>query len=352
MIELGVGGGPDRTERRSYESLIVAGMETQAAAVLVPVAVAAVEAAASTWARAFGAAEVEGGRGAVTPAVLASIGRRLIRTGEAVHLIDVDLSGHVRLLDVAQHDITGGPAPESWRYRLSLAGPSSTTYRQVGADGVVHCRYSVDGSAPWIGRGPVSWATSTARLLGAVERALGDESAGPVGTLIPVPADAGGEGDDDPFASLKADLRGLRGKVAMVETTSAGWAEGRAAAPAGDWAVRRLGANPPAALVELRQAVEVSILGACGVPPALATSGADGTGQRESWRRFLHGSVQPVARLVEAELSEKLDAPVALSFARLGASDVAGRARAWRSLVGKDATMPDADARRIAGLDG
>ena len=138
----------------------------------------------------------------------------------------------------------------------------------------------------------------------------------------------------------------------MVETTSAGWAEGRAAAPAGDWAVRRLGANPPASLVELRRDVEVSILGACGVPPGLVVSGADGTGQRESWRRFLHGSVQPVARLVEHELSEKLDAPVTLSFARLGASDISGRARAWRSLVGKDATMPDADARRIAGLDG
>lgn len=62
--------------------------------------------------------------------------------------------------------------------------------------------------------------------------------------------------------------------------------------------------------------------------------------------------MQPVARLVEAELTEKLDAPVTLSFARLGASDIAGRARAWRGLVGKDATMPDADARKIAGLDG
>ena len=33
------------------------------------------------------------------------------------------------------------------------------------------------------------------------------------------------------------------------------------------------------------------------------------TGQREAWRRFLHGSVSPVARLVEAELSAKLDTP-------------------------------------------
>ena len=351
LIELGIGGGPDRTERRNYESLIVGSAEAQAAGLLVPVAVAAVEAAASTWARCFAAAEVEGGRGAVTPAVLASIGRRLIRQGESLHLIDVDLGGRVRLLDVAQHDVMGGTAPESWRYRVTVAGPSATTYRVTGAAGVCHVRYSVDGSAPWRGRGPLAWASSTGRLLGAVERALADESAGPVGTLIPVPADAGGE-DADTFASLKADIAGLRGRTALVETSTAGWGEGRAAAPAGDWAVRRLGANPPASLVELREAVEVSILGACGVPPSLVTAGADGTAQRESWRRFLHGSVQPVARLVEAELGEKLDAPVTLSFARLGASDVQGRARAWRSLVGREGVMADADARRITGLDG
>ena len=271
LTELGVSGEPDRTERRSYESLIVAGMERAAVGLLVPVAVASVEAAASTWARCFAAAEVEGGRGAVSPQVLASIGRRLIRQGEAVHLLDVDLGGRVRLLDVAQHDVTGGPAPESWRYRVTLAGPSTTAYRVTGADGIVHCRYFVAGSAPWRGRGPLSWASVTGRLAAAVERALADESAGPTGHLIPVPADAGGEGDV--FAALKADIRSLRGKVALVETTSAGWAEGRAAAPAGDWAVRRLGANPPASLVELREAVEVSILGACGVPPALVVAG-------------------------------------------------------------------------------
>ena len=352
MIELGVGGGPDRTERRNYESLVVAGMESAAVGVLVPVAVAAVEAAASTWARAFGAAEVEGGRGAITPQVLASIGRRLIRAGEAVHLIDVDLGGRVRLLDVAQHTVLGGPSPDSWRYRVSLAGPSATSYRVTGADGVVHCRYSVDGSAPWIGRGPLSWATSTGRLTAAIERALADESAGPVGHLIALPQDAGGEGDEDKFAALKRDIRELRGKAALVETSSAGWGEGRAAAPARDWLPQRLGANPPAALVELRRDVAVSIASACGLPPALAVEGADGTAQRESWRRFLHGSVQPIARMVEAELSEKLDEPVVLSFRRLEAGDVTGRARAWRSLVGKEATMDDATARRVAGLDG
>ena len=90
---------------------------------------------------------------------------------------------------------------------------------------------------------------------------------------------------------------------------------------------------------------------ACGVPPSLVTLPADGTGQREAWRRFLHGSVSPVARLVQTKLRAKLDTPaLALDLGSLYAADVTGRARAWRSLVGATGTMPDADARRLVGF--
>ena len=190
------------------------------------------------------------------------------------------------------------------------------------------------------------------RQLGAsIETALADESGGPVGNLIPLPVDGGDGGDDDPLRELKADIRKMRGNTLLVETASAGFGDGRAAAPQRDWMARRLGANPPAALVELRTAIETTIAAACGIPPALVSAGADGTAQRESYRRWLHGSVRPLAALVEAELSAKLEQPVRLSFDSLHAADVQGRARAWRSLVGRDATMPDADARRLCGLD-
>ena len=114
---------------------------------------------------------------------------------------------------------------------------------------------------------------------------------------------------------------------------------------------RRLGANPPATLGALRSAVESCVLGVLGIPASLQAANADGTAQRESYRRWLHGSVQPLARLVEHELSSKLDTDARLSFRRLEAGDVAGRARAWRGFVGKDASMPDAEARRLAGLE-
>ena len=153
------------------------------------------------------------------------------------------------------------------------------------------------------------------------------------------------------MAPLRRELGGLGGRLAFVETTAAGWGEGKAAAPASDWKPRRLGADPPAALGLLRAAVEATVLGLLGIPPGLADASADGTAQRESYRRWLHGSVQPLARLVEHELSSKLEVDARLSFRRLEAGDVAGRARAWRGFVGKAASMADAEARRLAGLE-
>ena len=353
MIELGVSSGPT-VETRSYESLLVAAVEDQAAglAVLRPLVLGAVESCAGAYSRAFASAEVGGQAsvsGAVTPAVLSSIARQMIRRGESVHLIDVDGGGRLRLLEVGTWSIEGGPDPEGWRYQVTTSGPSMTSTRTIPAAGAVHCRLSVDPARPWAGRGPLSWGAETGRLAAGLERALGDEVGGPVGHLIAIPQDAGDE-DDEVFAALKQDIRGLRGKVALVETTAAGFAEGRAGAPRKDWEASRLGANPPASLIALRQAVEVTIAGVCGIPPVLIQSVGDGTAQRESYRRWLHASVQPLARLVEQELSEKLETDVVLSFRSLHAADVAGRSRAWRSLVGAKAKMEDADARRLTGL--
>ena len=118
-----------------------------------------------------------------------------------------------------------------------------------------------------------------------------------------------------------------------------------------DWKPRRIGADPPETLATLRDGVGVTILGACGIPPSLATTPADGTAQRESFRRFLSSTIAPVARLVERELGEKLDEPgLRLEFEELRASDVQSRARAWRTLVGKDGKFPEGRASEIAGL--
>ena len=70
---------------------------------------------------------------------------------------------------------------------------------------------------------------------------------------------------------------------------------------------------------------------------------------RESMRRFLHSTIQPVADVALVELREKLDAPdLALDFSRLFASDLSGRARAFGSLV--QGGMSLEDAAKVTGV--
>ncbi len=356
MIELGIGQPAPRVERHSYTSMHVSAAEAYAEHGLYGAAVGACEVAAAMFARAFAGASVEpaGARtAALTPVLLSTIARRLITSGESVHAIDV-AGGAVRLSEATSWNVTGDADPATWRYQISTTGPSTTTTRWVPADSVIHVRYAVSHLEPWRGLSPLTLAGTTGRLARELERALADEAGGPVGNLIPLPVDAGGETSDpddetDPFAGLKTRINRLRGRAGLVETTAAGYGEGRAAAPNEDWKPRRLGANPPVSLVDLRAAVEQSVLSACGVPPGLAR--AEGGESRESYRRWFAAGVLPLARMVESELRAKLDVPaLRLDFASLAAADVHGRARAWRSLVGRDATMGDADARRIVGL--
>ena len=351
---------PSRTvEKRStgYTSLLTDSLVAAASGTDAPSgvgALGALEVCAGAWARAFAAARVEPQTpvtAALTPLVLSSIGRRLIRRGESCHVIAVDVDGVVRLHEASWWDVQGAPAGP-WTYQATLTGPSTTETRWVLDDGVAHVRYAFSELQPWRGIGPLSWAASTGRLASALERALADEAGGPVGSLLPIPesqrepTDDDGEGDD-PLAALRSDIAALRGSIAMLETQAGGWGD-RGGRPDSDWKPRRIGADPPEALAALRTGAALTVFGACGVPPSLVTMPADGTGQREAWRRFLHGSVAPVARLVEAELALKLDVPdLRLDFADLAAADMTGRARAWRSLVGPEATLDPATAARL-----
>lgn len=306
---------------------------------------AAVELVCALYGAAFGAADVAppGARTApVTPAFLEDLVRRLIRNGEAVYVIDV--ADGVQFLPSSGWTVTGGYRPRSWRYRVDLPGPSETGAHMVApAASVLHFTYSVDHGRPWQGISPLDWASLSGALAGNLERALADESAGTRGYVLPVPSGVAKAQAD----AVKADLRNLRGRTTVVESTSGGWGQGTAAAPARDWAPSRIGPAWPASINDARRAAEASILLACGVPLSLVESG-DAQGAREGWRRFLHGSLRPLARRIEAELAEKLDTDVALSFDGLFASDVQGRARAYQSMTGGG--MAPERAAQLAGL--
>ena len=240
--------------------------------------------------------------------------------------------------------MTGAADSATWRYRCDLAGPSGSVTVSRPAEGVVHCRHATDPARPWVGVGPLERARLSGRLSAELEAALGDEASGARGHLLPIPTD----GQDDSVSNLRRDIGTLQGKTALVETAMADWGDGRMAAPRGDYEPKRIGANPPASLATLRSDAAQAVLSACGVPVELVTPG-DGTGQREAWRRFLHGTVQPLAACVATELAAKLDTPgLMLNFDRLFASDLSGRARAFQSLVGGGMAVDQAAA--LAGL--
>ena len=101
-------------------------------------------------------------------------------------------------------------------------------------------------------------------------------------------------------------------------------------------------------LPSLRSDMAEAVLGACGVPVSLFTD-ADGTSQRESFRRFLTTAVQPLAEQIGEELSAKLDTPIRFRFEGLYAHDLAGRAGSFAKLVAGG--VEAGRALEIAGLD-
>ena len=233
-----------------FSDAVVRLIESQAAGTVADASsTAAVEAAAGALSRAFASAEVVGPawvQQAVSPGVLAQIGRDLVRSGDSMHVIRVDGAGMVRLIPASSWHFEGNHDPATWTVRVTAYGPSTSTTWNLQAASVVFVRWGGTPGQPYVGTGPTSWAHTTARLQSETERSLADEAAGPLAQLLAIPQDGGDGGEDDPLAKLKADIRTARGKALLVETSSAGWGEGRTAAPQRDWHERRgWGRCPP-----------------------------------------------------------------------------------------------------------
>ena len=111
----------------------------------------------------------------------------------------------------------------------------------------------------------------------------------------------------------------------------------------------RIGANPGPTLPAVHERATREVYAACGVPADLFER-TDGTAAREGFRRFLHATVQPMAKVFEHELSTKLEAD--------GAADVrwsvrCGPVRPGSSLPkhgrGRDGRVEGRGARRAHG---
>ena len=336
---------PERRESIPFTDAVVAALAAQAGGT----AIAALEAAVALYSRAFAGATIFDPPEAATvlnPPCMAFLARNLIRRGEDVHQIMVE-GGMVRLQPIGSWDVRGGPREREWWYRCDRFGPSGNLTELAPAAAVLHCRYAIDSARPWYGISPLGWARSTGTLAANLETQLGEEAGGPVGHVIPVPQDGGDGGDDDPLAELKADLAAAKGRTILAETTAVGGGEGRGAAPLRDWVPQRFGASPPASLPSLRTEAGLSVLSACGVPVSLVTD-ADGTSQREAWRRFVMGSVEPLLAILAVEVEAKLEIRVSFELSKLWAHALAGRASSFKAMV--TAGMDVAKVAALAGL--
>ena len=340
-------GKAERRESVSVTDTIIRAL-TQAAEGSSPPSVealGAVEAAAGLWSRALSSASVEPrtpATMALTPSVLAAIGRGLAVRGEAV--FQVEVNGAVELLQAASWEVSGGVRPESWRYKVKQPLPGGGAIeRTIPAEAVLHLRYATRPGAPWAGISPLGMAAETRALATWIERRLAQEAQTAMSNVLALPDG----GSPEQFNSLKDAISAGMGKLHLLETTAQGWGQGPTAAPRGDYDVKRIGANPPESLGKLRDSVKADIFGVYGIPSSIHGTGGSA---RESYRQFLSSTIQPLARIIVEELADKLDTPtLALDFTELRAADIAGRARAYGVLI--NAGMPPAEAAEATGLE-
>ena len=304
---------------------------------------AVVESCAGLWERCLASATVEplsNRTAGLTPALLALVGRALAVKGNLVCRITVE-GAAVRLWPAADFDIQGETDPATWTYRLNLPGPSATYTVMAPADGVVHFRCGALPSAPWRGVAPLARATSTATLAAAAESSLSAELKIPPGRVGLVHGKAA-----DLLAWMRTGGFFAGGNVAD---------RGLQQEPAARHKPATYGPEPTEVMAALRSDTGRDIANAFGVSPALFAERGDGAGQREAWRRFWLGTVQPLAVQIQAEVREKLAPGVSITLEGMRAGDEDGRSRAvmrrasaFKTLV--DTGMDRDEARRLAGL--
>ena len=313
---------------------------------------AAVESSAGLVGRALSCAKVTGGpdwvRNVITPRTLELIGRSLITTGESMHLFTLQRDMKASLTPAADWDINGPSNPDDWTVFVTLASPDGVQSRFVPYSSVIHVTWAISAQRPYEGLSPVQRSILTAKMLAETERSLGDEAAGPITNILPVP-EGKAEGATDRLALLREGLKEARGRASVVETTAGAWGDGSSVAPRRDWMASRLGPMPEQSMVALRNEAFAHVAAACGVPPSLLSNISDGTAQRESLRRLHLTTIYPIAKQLENECRSKLDVDISLDF-DLYSVDLVGRVNSLKGLI--EAGVGIDEAMTLTGISG
>ena len=233
-----LGMGPKR-ETRARESFTDQQIVLLSAAARgsddVATATAIVEFAAGMWSRDLSLAEVSpqnSRTAAITPSLLALIGRALARSGQIVFDIEI-VSGAVVLQPSAYaHAVHGNVDPSSWIWTLNMYGPGFARTRTRPNDGIVNIAIGTTVSRPWAGRAPWQAASLSAGMLSGIERQLSGEARSKSGYIMPTP-DTGDrsqgpddDGETDPLTTLRRDLAAGRRPNTPRPSMSGGYGAG------------------------------------------------------------------------------------------------------------------------------
>ncbi len=328
-------------EERGYTDLILAGIDATVAGTAGDVLrTGAVETCAGMWGRVLAGADVSL-PAVLTPQVRDMIGRCLIRDGELVFVIDV-IGGRQVLIPASHFEVL-----ESHRYKVTTERPPGDSVTRIHPrDRILHFTWSIDPREPWRGISPMGRATLLAKIAAGIDTKLVEELATPTAHILPIP----GDGASATLDGLRADVAGAKGAaIVLPSTTAAPYDDEGMRGTRKEWEAKRLGPMIPSEMRTLWQDVLEQVGQASGIPPSLFRNNADGTSQREAYRRWIMASVEPVAEGIAMEASLRLEEEVAFDFTRLWAHDLAGRAKAFQSLT---AAGIEADrAMRISGLE-
>ena len=311
-----------------------------------PDALAAVQAAVGLYELVFASTIVEPldrRTQAITPAVLGIAGRELGLRGNAIFRTDIQVGRDLELIPATSFVVRGSAHPRDWRYSVSLNGPTETRVQEsVSADGIVHFRLRASAYSPWLGRSVLSLASATSKMASKIETALTREQSIPPGRMIHTDLLA------DELQAFITDV--TRGGFAVTGGNDDQTTAPNARQP------HKIGPAPDTAEVSLRTAAAQSMLAMFGIPPSLFFQSGD-SDARESWRRFVLGTMNPMLRVCEAELRIKLDRPeLTLSLEELKAADLQSRARALASRAVSvkhlvESGVAVADALTLSGFD-
>lgn len=283
---------------------------------------ATVQSCVSLWEGGFSVAEVSG-TDLLGPGELAMAARTLALRGEALFLI------RDTLVPASDWEITtrdGRPRA----YRVSVPDTGGGRTETALAAEVLHFRVGADPAAPWRGQAPLRRASLTAGLLQAVEEALAEVfECAPLGSqVVPLP-----ENPQVSSEAMSRSFRGRRGRVLLRESVQVTAAGGPA--PVTDWRPSDLSPDlSRSGAVETLASARGSVMGVYGVLPALMDPKTTGPVVREAQRHLATWMLQPVARLMAQEASEKLGETVSIDVLQpLQAYDAGGRARALGGII-------------------